>query len=262
MLGAKKKKKVKALNAEYEAQRKEQKGKPLCEVLSPDIAKEAEIEFTRQIEADTLVDAKTPKAFRLESPIKVTDDFKAAFKADIAVIVVADDKSPALLSAIEDGWAVVNVKKLNKGLSTPEDKEKFLNDRCQKEVLASFAVPGAPAGLRNTTEDEIRAALTRKVEATAEDSIEARQVKAMVEGMKNELRNFLAAGGSIRQYGRRLVQRQDEEISYFTRAQNEINHAAARDVPREQLIAEWEKANERLRRMGIGSVPMPKQKEK
>ena len=33
----------------------------LCEVLSPDIAKEAEIEFTRQIEADTLVDAKTPK---------------------------------------------------------------------------------------------------------------------------------------------------------------------------------------------------------
>lgn len=50
----------------------------LVEVLSPDIAKEAEIEFTRQIEADTLVDAKTPKDFKLDSPIKVTDDFKDA----------------------------------------------------------------------------------------------------------------------------------------------------------------------------------------
>ena len=50
----------------------------LCEVLSPDFAKEAEIEFTRQIEADTLVDAKTPKTFKLESPIKVTDAFKEA----------------------------------------------------------------------------------------------------------------------------------------------------------------------------------------
>ena len=66
------------LNAKYEAQRKEQRGKPLCEVLSPDVAKEAEIEFTRQIEADTLVDAKTPKTFKLDAPIKVTDDFKEA----------------------------------------------------------------------------------------------------------------------------------------------------------------------------------------
>ena len=50
----------------------------LCEVLSPDIAKEAEAEFMRQIEADTLVDAKTPKDFKLEEPIRVGDDFKDA----------------------------------------------------------------------------------------------------------------------------------------------------------------------------------------
>ena len=58
--------------------RKENRGKPLCEVLSPDLAKAAEVEFTRQIEADTLVDAKTPKSFKLDAPIKVTDDFKEA----------------------------------------------------------------------------------------------------------------------------------------------------------------------------------------
>ena len=77
-LNDKQKKTRATLNAKYEAQRKEQKGKPLCEVLSPDLAREAEAEFTRQIEADTLVDAKTPKTFKLESPIKVTDDFKEA----------------------------------------------------------------------------------------------------------------------------------------------------------------------------------------
>ena len=57
---------------------RENKGKPLCEVLSPELAKEAEIEFTRQIEADTLVDAKMPKDFKLDEPIKVGADFKDA----------------------------------------------------------------------------------------------------------------------------------------------------------------------------------------
>ena len=66
------------LNAKYDAQRKELKGKPLCEVLSPDLAREAEAEFTRQIEADTLVDAKTPKTFKLDEPIKVGEDFRDA----------------------------------------------------------------------------------------------------------------------------------------------------------------------------------------
>ena len=57
-------------------QRRELKGKPLCEVLSPDLAKAAEVEFTRQIEADTLVDAKTPKSFKLDEPIKVGEGFR------------------------------------------------------------------------------------------------------------------------------------------------------------------------------------------
>lgn len=67
---------------------------------------------------------------------------KAASKADVAVIVVADDKTPTLLSAVEDGWAVVNVRKLSEGLSTPEAKAKFLEPRCQKEVLRAFATIG------------------------------------------------------------------------------------------------------------------------
>lgn len=69
-------------------------------------------------------------------------DVKAAAKADFAVVIVADDNTPALLSAIEDGWAVVNVRKLDQNLTTPEDKAKFYNSRCQKEVLRAFASIG------------------------------------------------------------------------------------------------------------------------
>lgn len=67
---------------------------------------------------------------------------KAGSKADIAVIVVADDTTPALLAAVEDGWAVVNVRRVGEGLSTPEAKAKFLESRCQKEVLRAFATIG------------------------------------------------------------------------------------------------------------------------
>ena len=46
-----------------EAKRQENKGKPLCEVLSPALAKEAEAEFTRQIEADA-ISVKVGEAFK------------------------------------------------------------------------------------------------------------------------------------------------------------------------------------------------------
>ena len=63
--GEESRKKKAEQNAKYETQRKEQKGKPLVEVLSPALAKEAEAEFTRQIEADAI-------------SVKVGDAFKEA----------------------------------------------------------------------------------------------------------------------------------------------------------------------------------------
>ena len=139
---------------------------------------------------------------------------------------------------IKEGWASI----------FPEEGERF---------LASFAIPGVPAGQRNTTEAEISAALSRKVEATPEDGIEARQIKAMVEGMKEEARRFTAAGGSIAAYGRKLVRRQEEEIAYYNRAKAEIDAAQKAKMPAAQLNELWEKRNESLRQMGVKLVPMP-----
>ena len=139
---------------------------------------------------------------------------------------------------IKDGWADV----------FHEEGERF---------LASFAIPGVPAGQRNTTEAEISAALSRKVEAKQEDGIEARQIKAMVAGMKAEARRFLSNGGSISQYCRLLVQRQDEEIAYHNRAKAEVETAQKSGMDREQLTALWMQRNAALRKLGVKLVPMP-----
>ena len=139
---------------------------------------------------------------------------------------------------IRTGWAEV----------FPEEGERF---------LASFAIPGVPAGQRNTSEDEIKAALARRIEATETDGIEIRQIKAMVEGMKQELRQYLADDGTIVEYGQALVQRQEEELGYYNRAKTEIENAKRTGMNQAQLVELWEKRNNALRRMGVKLVPLP-----
>ena len=139
---------------------------------------------------------------------------------------------------IRTGWASV----------FPHEGERF---------LASFAIPGVPAGQRNSTEEEVRQALTRKCDIEIEDGIETRQIKAMVEGMKQELRTYLAAGGSVVGYGHRLVERQESEIAYYERAKNEIEAACASGTATDKVLSLWESKNDELRRMGIRLVPFP-----
>ena len=142
---------------------------------------------------------------------------------------------------------------IDKGILTgwkevfPDEGERF---------LASFAIPGVKAGQRNTTEKEIADALARKVEISEDDSIEARQIKAMVEGMKDEARRFVAAGGSVVAYGRRLTERQDAEIALYERVKSEIDKAA-QTMNADELVSFWEQRNNQLRNLGIKLVPLP-----
>ena len=132
--------------------------------------------------------------------------------------------------------------------------------------LASFAVPGTAPAIRSTTEEQIKKALDSGENGEAVSSplqqkdlssIEARQIRAMVSGLKQELREFVADGGTIKQYGRRLVQRQEQEIGYFNRVKNEIEGAAKSGMSAAALEALWEKRNASLRPMGIKLVPLP-----
>jgi plasmid stability protein len=116
--------------------------------------------------------------------------------------------------------------------------------------LASFAVPGVKAGQRNTTVEEIEAALGRKIEPTPEDGLEARQIKSMVEGMKAEARAYIAAGGSVVEYGKRLTERQDAEIAIYERTKADLEQAKE-TMRGNALINYWELQNDKLRNLGI-----------
>ena len=133
--------------------------------------------------------------------------------------------------------------------------------------LASFAVPGTEPAVRSTTEEEIRKALehdcreslrtSHSAPRTDAEGIEARQIRAMVEGMKDELRQFLADKGTIVEFGRELVKRQQEEIGYYERAKGEIEAAQKSGCSRPQLMELWQRRNAALRGMGVKLVPLP-----
>lgn len=62
--------------AQEKEKRLQMSGNPLCEVLSPKVAAEAEKEFSKLIEAEVLSDKKTARFFTLEAPIVIGKEFK------------------------------------------------------------------------------------------------------------------------------------------------------------------------------------------
>ena len=160
--------------------------------------------------------------------------------------------APAFLASQTRRQVIGDAAVVEKGILTgwsdvfPEEGERF---------FASFAVPGVKAGQRNTTVEELSAALKREVAASPGDGMEARQIKAMVEGMKAEARAYIAAGGTIAEYGRRLTERQDAEIAIYERAKADFE-AAKKTKSDDDLVAYWESLNDQLRNLGIRLVPL------
>jgi hypothetical protein len=122
-----------------------------------------------------------------------------------------------------------------------------------ERFLASFAIPGVKAGQRNTSEKEFAAALENKCVVADSDSLEARQIKAMVEGMKNEARRYLAAGGTVVEYGKRLTERQDAEIAVYNRVKADLEKAR-KLMTESAFMTYWEKRNDELRNLGIKTI--------
>ena len=116
--------------------------------------------------------------------------------------------------------------------------------------LASFAIPGVKPGQRNTSEAEFMRALENVCEVKPNDSLEVRQIKAMVDGMKNEARSYLREGGTVREYGKRLTERQDAEIAIYERAKAELKRAKD-TMTSDKYLDLWEERNNQLRNLGI-----------
>jgi hypothetical protein len=80
----------------------------------------------------------------------------------------------------------------------------------------------------------------------------------MVEGMKHELRSYIASGGTIAEYGHELVVRQEAEIAHRNRAEHAILELARKGASDEEIVSRLDNFNRQFRRMGIKPLTMPK----
>lgn len=169
----------------------------------------------------------------------------------------SEDRTSALASQIISmtrrqpiGDAAVIERGIRTGWASVFEKE---GDR----FLASFAIPGVPAGKRNVLAQDLLSVLDDPCLESEGDGLEARQIKSMVAGMKDELREYLNAGGSVMSYGSRLVERQEYEIARYNRAKKQLDCAAEGGMSNEELECLWENLNEELRGIGVPLLQMP-----
>ena len=138
------------------------------------------------------------------------------------------------------------------------------------QMLAWFAQPGRlmcprgvdPRRMAGEFAEAVDAAwLSAPVAETATvrmdeptDSREVRELKQIVNGMREELREYLANGnGTPRSYWRRLLERTQQEMQICERTRRELEN--------EKRASVWEEKNEALRRLGLRPIPNPKDEE-
>lgn len=124
-------------------------------------------------------------------------------------------------------------------------------------LLAAFAIPGRGVDLVRVREcaAEIREPLDMElVDVVASDPNEIARMKRMVNWMKRELKTYLADGGSLASYVRRLQMRQQQECDVRGRVELELKRLDGSSADYER---QWEQKNDELRTMGLLPIPMP-----
>jgi len=125
--------------------------------------------------------------------------------------------------------------------------------------LAKFAQPGVvqpfrDRGWRGAFAAELGAALTNEIAFAEGERREVRELKMIVNGMKDELRRYLANGvGTPESYVRRLEERQVKELNMYNLAKAELE--------KETDLEKFEARNAALRVVGLRTIPLPRQEE-
>ncbi len=96
--------------------------------------------------------------------------------------------------------------------------------------------------------DELAA--ERDIAIDAGEERELRELKQIVNGMREEMREYLANGnGTPRSFWRRLNERTAQEIQIYERTRRELEKETSEEV--------WEQKNDALRRLGLRTIPNP-----
>lgn len=136
--------------------------------------------------------------------------------------------------------------------------------RVGDQMLAVFAQPGKlmcakganprlldsamEAAFAAYAKDELAA--ERDIAINAGEERELRELKQIVNGMREEMRYYLANGnGTPRSFWRRLNERTAQEMQIYERTRRELENESSPEV--------WESKNDALRRLGLRTIPNP-----
>ena len=142
--------------------------------------------------------------------------------------------------------------------------EGFFQSKAEA-FLARFAEPGRPYSAPECdwpTRKEFEAVLQRPIRYAENDLTEHIDLKRIVTGIKREMREYLRGGGLVSGYIKELIKRQDLEISYRVKADQQIksllsNQIGGRNQSSQKAYDYWLKANAQLQSMGIFPLPLP-----
>ena len=130
-----------------------------------------------------------------------------------------------------------------------------------ERYLAYFAEPGRPLPPATVSPPDTAAflaCLQVPLRVRTDEFTEYVELVRIVTRLKDELRAYLAGGGTVTDYLAELFKRQRLEISYRDQAEEKLGELLAGrkpDLPR--AYDYWLKANARLRTMGIYPLPLP-----
>ena len=128
-----------------------------------------------------------------------------------------------------------------------------------ERYLARYAQPGIRVAYRRRTPETasaVEAALARHLEVEDSELLEYRQLKQIVESIKDELRAYIKRGGNVDGFLDRLQERQDQEVAYYNAANQELENAKA-TMPEDELYNLWAAKNAELRAIGLPMLKEP-----
>ena len=128
-----------------------------------------------------------------------------------------------------------------------------------ERYLARYAQPGIRVAYRRRTPETasaVEASLARHLEVEDSELLEYRQLKQIVESIKDELRAYIKSGGNVDGFLDRLQERQDQEVAYYNAANQELENAKAM-MPEDELYNLWAAKNAELRAIGLPMLKEP-----
>ena len=116
-------------------------------------------------------------------------------------------------------------------------------------------VPPTPFDAR--MEEELLKALEEPVVIDMNnDTADIVQFKNIVQGMKEELKEYLKGGGTVKEYLKALDERQQTESNFRSEAYRSVSEACEKEGA-EAAYQLWKKVNQHLESQGINPVAKP-----